>query len=246
MRKKKNLKKLLNLSMLDYTNSTIKVGDYDMPYVRCGIIPHIDYISSYSTPGTYSYTLHTAVAFFEYDQFFDGLYGLWNGIYYGIKEIEDFYIERFRNVRFFIAPDYSKCGDSCEIENQYRQYKSRIVSIWLSHNTHAVVIPLVSCANSTGMKYMLDGMSDCTTVAFNCKGPMGDLKQLAIFKESIKYAVDNLPKLKCIIAYSTSIHRNKVLDIFSYAIQKGIEVQIPENLLHQRHILLGSDNDVCD
>ena len=39
MRKKKNLKKLLNLGFLDYTNLTPKYGELDMPYIRCKVIP---------------------------------------------------------------------------------------------------------------------------------------------------------------------------------------------------------------
>ena len=56
-----------------------------------------------------------------------------------------------------------------EAENYHRQFRSRIVSIWLAMNLKAIVIPLVSCANGLGMKYMLDGMEDCTVVAFNAK-----------------------------------------------------------------------------
>ena len=134
MKKKKNLKKLLNLGILDYTNQTSKFG--------------------------------------EYDKVFDGLYGLWNAIYYDVAELKEYYVERFKGVRFFISPDYSKCGDNHEIENQHRQFRSRIVAIWLTLNVGAVVIPLVSCADDKSMKYMLDGMQDCTTVAFNAKEPM--------------------------------------------------------------------------
>ena len=69
------------------------------------------------------------------------------------------------------------------LENQHRQYRSRIVSIWLAINLNAVVIPLISCANGIGMKYMLDGMEDCSAVVFNLKGPLGNPAQLIIFLE---------------------------------------------------------------
>lgn len=174
MRKKKNLKKLLNLGLLDYTNLTPKYGDYDMPYVCCKVLPEIDYLATYSQPGTYHHSPNTAVSFFEYDIHFDGLYGLWNAIYYGVSELQEFYLERFKGVKYFIGPDYSKCGDVSEIENIHRQFKSRIVLIWLSMNLHATAIPLVTSANEIGMKYMLDGMHDCNVVAFNAKGPLGD------------------------------------------------------------------------
>ena len=179
--------------------------------------------------------------FFEYDVFFDGLYGLWNAIYYGVKELQEFYIERFQGVKYFISPDYSKCGDVSEAENYHRQFRSRIVSIWLAMNLKAIVIPLVSCANGLGMKYMLDGMEDCTVVAFNAKGPMGDPRQLDIFIQSIKYAVDHLPKLQVIFVYSASPNKEKVLEIFKYAIENGIEVRIPGNVLQTRNRLMGGD-----
>ena len=241
MKKKKNLKKLLNLGMLDYTNLTTKVGELDMPYICCGVVPEIDYLATYSQPSTYFQTKNTCVSFFEYDAFFDGLYGLWNGIYYGVLEIQEFYKERFKDVRYFISPDYSKCGDSSEVENEHRQFRSRIVSIWLTMNTNAVVIPLISCANSNGMRYMLDGMCDCNIVAFNAKGPMGDPDQLRIFKSSIKATVDTLSNLESIIVYSASPDLQKVRDIFDYAVSAGIKLQIPDNMLQMRNRISGGE-----
>ncbi len=241
MRKKKNLKKLLNLGLLDYTNLTPKYGDYDMPYVCCKVLPNIDYLATYSQPGTYHHSPNTAVSFFEYDIHFDGLYGLWNAIYYGIAELQEFYLKRFEGVKYFIGPDYSKCGDVSEIENIHRQFRSRIVLIWLSINLHATAIPLVTCANELGMKYMLDGMHDCNVVAFNAKGPMGDSKQLDIFIKAIKYTVENLPNLRMIIVYSSSPNIEKVKSLFQYAIEAGIDVRIPDNMLQSRNRLMGGE-----
>ena len=243
MKRKKNLKKLLNLSLLDYTNITPKYGELDMPYVRCKEIPQIDYLASYSQPSTYFKTERTCVSFFEYDLFFDGLYGLWNAIYYGVKDLQEFYVERFKGVKYFISPDYSKCGDSLEIENLHRQMRSRIVAIWLAMNLNAIVIPLVSCANGIGMKYMLDGMQDCNVVAYNTKGPMGDPNQMPIFLDSIKYTVDHLKHLKVIVVYTSSPNRVKVLKLFKYATDRGIEIQIPDNMLQTRNRLMGGDSN---
>lgn len=246
MKRRKNLKKLMNLNLVDYTNKTTKCGDLDMPYVSCNVIPEIDYLASYSQPSTYFKTQNTAVSFFEFDIKFDGLYGLWNAIYYDVKELQEFYIERFKGVRYFIAPDMSKCGDISEEENRYRQFKMRISSIWLTLNTDGIVIPLVSCANKTGMKYMLDGMEDCVTVAFSIKGPLGDPVQLQIFTESIEYTVDHLPKLKAIIVYSASPNHERIRSIFQYAIDKGIFIQIPDNMLQSRNRLKGGDSNGCN
>lgn len=158
-----------------------------------------------------------------------------------MKELQEFYKERFRDVHYFIAPDYSKCGDAPEEENRHRQFRSRIVSIWLATELNAVVIPLVSCANLFSIDYMLDGMDDCSIVAFNAKGPMGDPAQMAFFKAAIKVTVDRLHQLNTIIVYSTSPNRQKVLDIFQYAIEAGIEIQTPDNMLMTRHRLMGGD-----
>ena len=95
MKKKKNLKKLLNLGLLDYTNLTPKYGELDMPYIRCRAIPEIDFLATYSQPSTYFYSQNTCVSFFEYDIYFDGLYGLWNAIYYGIG---DFILRDFKGL----------------------------------------------------------------------------------------------------------------------------------------------------
>lgn len=246
MRKKRNLKKLLNLGFLDYTNLTPKYGELDMPYIRCEAVPHIDYLATYSQPCTYFHSPCTALSFFEYDVFFDGLYGLWNAIYYGVEELQEFYLERFRGVKYFIAPDYSKCGDVPEAENYHRQFRSRIVSIWLAMSLQAVVIPLVSCADESSLKYMLDGMHDCKVVAFNAKGPMGDPAQLKIFINAIRYTVDHLPGIQSIIVYSASPDIDKVRGYFQYAIDAGIEIQVPDNMLQSRNRLFGGNTNGID
>ncbi|MCI6285080.1 DUF4417 domain-containing protein [Selenomonas sp.] len=243
MRRKNNLKKLLNLSLLDCTNLTPKLGELDMPYVVCKNIPDIDYLADYSRPGSYHQTQHTCVHFCEYDVHMDGVDGLWNAIYYDVPKWKEYYRERFQGVRYFIAPDYSKCGDVPEAENLYRQFRSRIVSIWLVMNLQSIVIPLVSCANRQGMEYMLDGMDDCEVVAFNAKGPMGDAEQMKIFIDSIKYTVDRLQHLKRIIVYSTSPDIEKVYRIFDYAIAAGIDIQVPDNMLQTRHRIQGRNRD---
>lgn len=241
MRRKSNLKNLLNLNIIDETNLTPKVGDLDMPYIQCGCekIPHFDYLASYSQPSTYFQSPNTCLSFFEYDSHFDGIHGIWNGIYYRDKKILCEFKNRVCGVKYMIAPDYSKCGDVPEEENHYRQFKMRITSIWITMNTDSVVIPLVSAGNSLHMNYMLDGMENCEIVAFNAKGPMGDPSQMRIFKRSIEYTVDTLPKLKRIIVYSTSPNINKTREIFQYAINKNIEVDVPNNMLQTRHLILG-------
>ena len=95
------------------------------------------------------------------------------------------------------------------------------------------------------IEYMIDGMQDCRAVAFNAKGPMGDPTQLPIFMESIQYTVDHLPALQSIIVYTSSPNDEKILEIFSYAIEHKIEIQIPDNTLRVRNrIRGGKDNGI--
>ena len=242
MKRKKNLKKLLNLEILDYTNITFKIGDLDMPYVRCKEIPNIDFIANYSQKKFYFKTHNTCLGFFEYDSQFDGLYGLWNGIYYGVDELQEYYKERFKGIRYFIAPDYSRCGDIPEIENYYRHFKSRIVSIWLTMNTKAVVIPLITTANNIGMKYMLDGIEDCNIVAFNTIGCINNTVQQKILKKAVENTVGRLKHLRSIVAYATTPDKDKVLDIFEYAINNNIEIQIPNNVLQTQNRIKGGED----
>lgn len=214
-----------------------------MPYVCCSEIPDIDYLAQYSQPSTYHHSIGTCVTFSEYDINFDGPKGLWSAIYYNDRKLQEKYIARFKGVHIFFAPDYSKCGDMPEIENQYRQFRARIVSIWLSENLDAIVIPLISCANERGFKYMLDGMQDCNIVAFNAKGPMGDPDQLQIFCKAIEYTVDSLRNLKEIVVYSASPNIEKVRKLFKYAIDRGIKVRVPNNMLQTRNRLRERSKD---
>ena len=101
-------------------------------------------------------------------------------------------------------------------------------------------------SNELSLKYMLDGMQDCQIVAFNAKGPMGDPEQMKILKRSVCYTVDRLPALRSIIVYAASPNKEKVRTIFQYAVDHGIEIQIPDNMLQSRNRLLGGDKDGCD
>lgn len=239
MRKKNNLKQSLNLNFLDYTNLTTKHGGYDLPRVRCDRIPKFDYLATYSQPSTYFKSQNTCLSFFEYDKSFDGVQGLWNAIYYDLEERQAFFVQRFFGVKYFIAPDYTKCGDSLEIENMYRQFRSRVVSLWLTINLHAIVVPLVSTANEMGMEHMLGGLHDCRVVVFNTKNSLRDKVQLAVLKKSIEYTVNNLRDLREIVVYSSSPNIEMVRGLFRYAIERGIEIQIPDNMLQSRNRLRG-------
>jgi len=235
MKKKKNLKKLLCAGHVDYTNQDFKIGKYDMPYVRCDADDvDVDFIALYSQPSTYHKTDKTAVSFMEYDINFDGLYGLWNGIEYGVKDIIDFFKERFDGIRLFIAPDLSKLGD---LEGEWiiaQQFRQRVISVFLTIEFKAKVIPLVSACSEEYISRSIEGMEKCSIVAFNSKGALADFKQKEILKKTVDYCVNNM-RLKKIIVYTVSPKVEVINEIFMNAIEKGIEIIIPNNILLERN-----------
>lgn len=168
---------------------------------------------------------------------------MWNAIYYKDEILLDKYKKRFEKNKLFISPDYSKCGDVPQIENLYRTFRSRIVSLWLTLEIDAVVVPLVSNGNLWDLDFALMGLEDCVTVAFNTKGQLQDSRQNKLLRDSIRVTVDALEKLKSIVVYASTPNNREVFNLFSYAIEKGIEVQIPDNLLRNRNKILGEDKD---
>ena len=225
----KNLKKLLNLSFTDITNKTHAVGRYDLPYVTARINKYPDYIALYRDKGEYFLTDRTCVSFYNYDSVFDGFGGIYNAIYYDINELKDFYRNRFAGVKYFIAPDYSLCGDINHIENLHRLFRARIVSVWLTLELNAVVIPNITYSTEKIFPNMLDGMENCEVVAFSTKGLRNSRKKLSLMKKAIANTVDNLKKLRTIMVYTLSNDDEKIRSWFDYAVQHDIKLIIPAN-----------------
>lgn len=241
MVKKKNLKKLLNLNFMDLTNQTYSIGKYDLPYVRCPEEVNPDYLALYSEVSNYHKTENTCVCFYQYDVVFDKIDGLFNAIYHQNEKLLKKYKERLSCVKFAIAPDYSQCGDVPKIENLYRLFKARIVSLWLLLELDIIVIPNITYANDNYFDVMLDGMENTEVVAFSVKGAIREPVERKLLEKAIKVTVDGLEKLKKIVVYSVSTDDRKVLDIFQYATSKGINVIIPNNILRERNIILKED-----
>ena len=116
-----------------------------------------------------------------------------------------------------IAPDYSLCGDINKIENLHRLFKARIVSVWLTLELNAVVIPNITYSNEKIFPYMLDGMENCEVVAISKKGLRNSCKKLSLMKKALKHTVDNLKKLRTIIIYMLSKDVEKIRSWFDYA-----------------------------
>ena len=146
VRQKKDLKKLFNYHILSILNKAHRNSD-NLPELLCDIKEFPDYLALYKQPSLYNKTEMTAVCFYEYDIDFDGIDGLYNAIYYNLKKRLEFFKNRFKNVRIFITPDYSLFGDIYEPENVIRFWKARIVTLWLSIEMKAVVIPNIICVS---------------------------------------------------------------------------------------------------
>lgn len=86
---------------------------------------------------------------------------------------------------------------------------------------------------------MLDGLEECNVVVFSLKGALKTNEQLDMLKKAISITINKLTKLTSIIVYSVSLYDEKVRDLFSSAINKGIEIIIPNNILMERNKVLG-------
>ena len=238
MKKNKNLEKLLNLSYLKFANKTVSRGCMDMPAINCNISVFPDYIALYGQKNLYHKTVHTAVAFFQYDSDFDGKNGLYWAIYYDVKERLKYFKERFKGVKYVIIPDFSELGDIHKIENNYRLFKGRIIGLWFMFEIGAVVIPNITFPTAESKDFALDGYEECSVAAISTKGHMDDFAENMRLRENIRLTVDKLPNLKAFIVYDVCGTNDATFDTFSYAREKNIEIIIPDNALKSRNIAL--------
>ena len=230
-----DLRKKLNLEFLRYTNLTHAAGKHDLPALACNTEVLPDYIALSGYPAQYHKTPFTAVGFWEYDEKFDGCKGLFNAIYYNQEDLLKYYRERFAGVKFFFTPDYSQFGELSDFEEHYRLFKARIVGIWFAVELGAVVIPFITVPTPESVGFALDGLENCSVVAFSTKGYVDNPIERSIIKELVRLTVDTLD-LKAIVVYDVCSTNDAVDDIFSYAMKKGIKVVVPENALKNRNI----------
>lgn len=238
MKKNNNLISLLNLNYLTLTNRTVSCGVMDLPTINCNVSVYPDYIALYSQTSLYHKSEHTAVAFFQFDEDFDGKYGLYWAIYYNVKERLEYFKERFKGVKYVIIPDFSELGDIHKIENNYRLFKGRIIGLWFMFEVGAVVIPNITFPTEESADFALNGYEECSVAAMSTKGHMDDPAENLRLRANIRLTVDKMPKLKSLIAYDVCSTNDATLDTFSYAIEKGINIIIPDNTLKIRNMEL--------
>lgn len=237
MKHNDNLIRLLNLNYLTLTNRTVSCDGMDLPALNCNVAVLPDYIALYSQKNLYHKTDHTAVAFFQFDEDFDGKYGLYWAIYYNVEERLAYFKERFKGVKYVIVPDFSELGDIHKIENNYRLFKGRIIGLWFIFEIGAVVIPNITFPTEESADFALDGYEDCSVAAISTKGHMDDPAENQRLRAIIRLTVDKMPNLKTLIVYDVCSTNDATLDTFSYAIEKGIEIVFPDNTLKERNMI---------
>lgn len=225
------------LAYTKITNNTFVDGKDEFPILPCNLEVVPDYLCLYNNTKDYNKTEKTCVCFYEYDNKFDGINGLFNAIYYDNKKLLKFYKERFKDVWAIIEPDYSQVRDIELIENKYRMFKARIVGLWFLIEMNIPVIPNITFADEYSFEYMIDGIKDSTMLAISLKGILNKKEEEELLIKVIKYIVDNT-KVKKIIIYSTGIVDSKIDILFQYAKEKGIKYYIPDNLMRNRNKIL--------
>lgn len=234
------LMKKLNLNYLKWSNKSYPVGKMDLLHLPSPSNVDINYLALYSKPSEYTVTSNTCICFYEYDKVIDNKNGMWNAIYYDDKRLLDKYKTRFKDVKYFISPDYTLTGDGYSNVNIYNIQRARIVSLWMIHGLNKLVIPNITFGGKDSFKYFLDGLKECNVVAFSTKGSLIDKADYDLMIIAINLVVKKLTRLRTIIVYSTSIDDLKIINLFKPAIDKGIKVIIPNNLLKKRNLIKGS------
>lgn len=226
---------LLNYNILKLLNRAQRCGPLDMPELHCDTRVFPDYLALYSQKSLYHTSPMTAVCFYSFDIEFDGRNGLFWAIYFDDKKRLDYFKKRFENIKFFISPDYSVFGDIHKMENLYRIFRARIVALWFSLELHAVVIPNASYVGQESFSIYFSGLEKCSVIAMSAKSHIRYASERKLFEAAIRYAVDNLP-LKAIIVYSACGKDETCLKSFSYALDHGVKVIIPDNTLRNRNM----------
>lgn len=235
IRKPVKLSDKLNFNIADLLNQAF-LTEYDLPVHHCNPEVYPDFMALNSEPAQYRITPLTAVAFYTFDRSFDNIDGLYNAIYYGDKKLLSKYESRYKGVAFVIAPDYSMFDDIWRYENEYRLFKIRIIMLWFVLVIKAVVIPNVPYLATNKLPLYLSGFEDCTVMCFSTKGHVRSAKDRRRIRDNVKYAVDTFP-LKTILVYSVCGKDSTSLDLFDYALSKGVDVRIIDNTMRRQNQL---------
>ena len=232
-RKKQELSFLLNLGVAKLLNRA-ELNKYDLPIHHCDPNVYPEFIALSSETAKFHQSILTALAFYQYDRYFDNFNGLYNAIYYDNSNMLSKFRKQYEGIRFVIAPDYSLFDDMWEPENISRLFKIRVVMLWFVLEIGAIVIPNAVYLHSSKLPLYLSGLENCTVMCFSTKGHVRRAADRRRVQETVKYVVDNFP-LKMILVYSVCGRDDTSYKLFKYAISHGVEVKIVDNTLRRRN-----------
>ncbi len=214
------------------TNKTTKNNIMELPDIGCFVDIVPDFIALESEPGLFRLTNNTCVAWFKDDSIFDTIDGLYNAIIYKDIELLKYYKDRYKNVKFFIPPDYSLYGDFDEAVILNNLRKQLIVSLWLIFELDAIVIPLATYANVESLEWCFNHIMVNSNVAVSLKGIMNEPNR-SLFIKALKKLIDARHP-KSIIVYSVSKIKSTE-EMLEYAYANDIPVYIIDNTLLKRN-----------
>ena len=203
-------------------------GSFDMPVVgNFNDISNIDYIALFSDTSEYKKTENTAVCFYQYDHVFDGIHGLYNSIIYKDEKRLAKYRERFKGVKWIVAPDYSLFGDFPNALQIFNVYRSRVCVCWLASNTSAKIIPNVRWSFPFTFEYSFDGIMKGSNIAIGLVGLTKGNNNRLMFLEGFKKMVDTIQP-KAILVYGFVTESN-IEVLLGYAMERGIRIIVPHS-----------------
>lgn len=207
-------------------------GKFDFPVVSGNLLNEVDFIATYSEKSLYHKTSHTLVCFCVDDFKFDGWNKLYFAIIYQSQSILNKFKQRFCNVKYMAAPDYSVYSDMpvyMQIENIAR---SRVVHLWLELECNIRCIPTMAWGGVESLKWCFDGIEKGSTVFLSLKGACQQKEAKNNCLAGIKAMID-VVKPNRIIVYSSSVYQSKILLRPAYI--AGIRVDMPSNTLLDRN-----------
>ncbi len=224
---RKNFKDIFGMEFLEGVEFD---GKYDFPVVgNFDDLKGIDYLARYTDLKEYCKTKNTCLCFYEYDNKFDGQFGLFNSIIYKDKARLKKYKERFKNVKYIITTDNTLAGDFPYSEQLQSIFKSRVCFHWFKKYTNAQIIPNVRWCNVYSYDYAFAGIEIGSNIAIGFYGQIKQRDNRAMFINGFKKCVD-IVKPKSIIVYGY-VNKKNLNKYFGYALDKGIKIIVPHSRL---------------
>ena len=192
-----------------------------------------DYIALFNHPKEYQLTDKTCVCFYIGDLYFDDIDGLYQAIIYKDIELLRYYKYRLKDIKYFIAPDYSSFGNFKDCTLIHQLEKQTVVIGWLVLELNAIVYPNLTYGSKSTFDMCFNIIYKGSNVAISLKGcSTGD--NAVRLREAVKKFVDNnVPK--AIIAYSVACNKT-TYDLLKYAIDRGVSVYVVDNTLRLRNL----------